>query len=536
MGFSFTPVWKEAPFVRLVIPLIAGIMIRSFLPLQKEILWAGYIFSLAVLLAVPMLKISLQFKYSFVHGIHVNILFICAGALIISYNDTSENKSAVTAARSARSLVVAVLKEPPVQREKTFRARCTIESIQKENHEIVKIKTDLILYFRKDSTASPPGYGDRIAFIKPLEPIKNIPVAPDFDYINYCARQNIYFQAFLNTREYIRLAGKSTHWLPSFLLHIQQFVLTALQRNIHGKRECGLAEALLIGYKNNLDRQLMQSYSNTGVIHVVAISGLHLGLIYALIKQFCAPLKNKKRWGKWLTAIIVIAGLWIFSLLAGGSPSVLRSAVMFSFIVAGEAANRKTSLFNNLAASAFFLLCYDPYWFWDIGFQLSYTALLSIAIFMKPVYHLFTIKNRLLDSAWQLNATTIAAQILTAPVCIYYFHQFPTLFLITNFFAVPLSSAILIGEIMLCAFSFTRFIAVPLGWLLNKLLAWMNDIVELLGSFSFSSITGIKINVLQLIFLYLAIAGLSSWLIAGKRRGLPFALISAILFMAINLI
>ena len=156
----------------------------------------------------------------------------------------------------------------------------------------------------------------------------------------------------------------------------------------------GLAEALLIGYKDDLDKTLVQSYSNTGVVHVIAISGLHLGLIYWLLLMLFKPLQKRKL--KWLRPVFILTGLWLFSLLAGAQPSVLRSAVMFTCIVLGDSFARKSSIYNTLALSALLLLCINPYWLWDVGFQLSYAAVLSIVIFMQPIYNWFYIKNKVL--------------------------------------------------------------------------------------------------------------------------------------------
>ena len=207
----------------------------------------------------------------------------------------------------------------------------------------------------------------------------------------------------------------------------------------------------------------------------------------------------------------------MFSLLAGGSPSVLRSAVMFSSLVIGETVSRKSSVLNNLGISAFFLLCYDPYWLWDLGFILSYSALLSIVLFMKPIYHFYITDNKIIDSVWKLNAVTLSAQILTLPVLIYYFNQFPNLFLITNFLAVPLSGIILTGEIMLCAVYFIEPMALMVGKLLNLLIKVMNGIVVYTDSLSFSSTKNIHINFLQVVLLYVFIGFTASWL-AHKHK------------------
>ncbi len=533
MGF-FIPVWKEAPFIRLIIPLITGIIVAFYVPVAAIVSGVIICSCFAGMLLFSFFSLPLRFGYAFVYGILINGLIIAFGTLITTLSDTSLRATQVEQLSAVKPFFIAVLTEPVSARPKSFKALAVLSNIQKDS-SCLDPQTNIILYFSKDNAVAPPVYGTRILFAKLPQRIKNMPATGSFDYVQYCALRNIYFQVFLKTGEYSILSGTKTDPLSQLLFSVRKWVVGILQKYIPGKKEYGLAEALLIGYKEDLDKQLIQSYSNTGVVHVVAISGLHLGLIYGLLKYFCRPL-GKKAPGKWLSPLIIISGLWLFSLLAGGSPSVLRSAVMFSFLVAGELLSKKTSMFNNLAASAFFLLCYNPYWLWDVGFQLSYAALISIVVFMKPIYHQILLKNKLLDAVWKLNAVTLSAQLLTLPVCIYYFHQFPTLFLITNFIAVPLSSIILMGEIVLCLLSFIPLVAGPVGWCLTWLLKMMNASVELLGSFRFSLITGLEIGITQVLCLYIIICSIGVWLLQNKRSGLPLALIAAILFMAVRFV
>lgn len=410
------------------------------------------------------------------------------GGLIMHYNDSSAKVVAI----KNKSEFIVYISEPLSEKASSWK------TVGKSDHP----EANILLYFRKDSLLKLPVYGSRIGFIKQPEEIKNIPAFKEFDYKKYCALKNIYYQVFLKPGEFIVLPGNRINRLDDFLFRVQKWVVNIIQKYIPGKKESGLAEALLIGYKDDLDKALLQSYSNTGVVHVIAISGLHLGLIYGLLKYICVPF-SRKRWGSFIKPVIIISGLWLFSLLAGGSPSVLRSTVMFTFIVVGECISKRSYIYNSLAASAFFLLCYDPHWLWDIGFQLSYFALTSIVIFMKPVYHLIITKNKIIDAVWKLNAVTIAAQILTTPVCIFYFRQFPNLFLITNFIAVPASSFILGGEILLCLVSFLPEVSIPLGRALALAIRFMNSSIEWLGSFPFSATTGIELSFIQLLIIYI---------------------------------
>jgi competence protein ComEC len=269
------------------------------------------------------------------------------------------------------------------------------------------------------------------------------------------------------------------------------------------------------------------------VVHVIAISGLHLGLIYWLLLQLLKPLQKRKKW-KWLRPVLIIASLWLFSLLAGAQPSVLRSAVMFTCIVLGETYTRRTSIYNTLALSAFILLCINPFWLWDVGFQLSYVAVLSIVIFMQPIYNWFYIKNKALDFIWRLNAVTLAAQILTIPVSIYHFHQFPNYFLLTNFIAVPLSSLILLGEIFLCIISFIPPVAIAAGKILAWLIYIMNSYVEKIEALPFSLYDGLQVTIIQTVFIIAVIAGISVWLLEKKKIGLQIGLGALIVFTGLR--
>ena len=370
-------------------------------------------------------------------------------------------------------------------------------------------------------------------FNKPLQEIKNSGNPGGFDYKRYSLFQGITHQVYLKPGEFTVLASTNKKWLHSFLDVTREKVLTILRTNIKGDKELGLAEALLIGYKDDLDKTLVQSYSNTGVVHIIAISGLHLGLIYWLLLQLLKPLQRRK-YTKWLRPLIIVLGLWLFSLLAGAQPSILRSAIMFTCIVLGENLSKRTSIYNTLALSAFILLCWNPYWLWDVGFQLSYSAVLSIIIFMQPIYNLFYIKNKLLDFFWKLNAVTIAAQILTLPVSIYHFHQFPTHFLLSNFVAVPLSSLILLGEIFLCIISFVPVIALLTGKILHWLIWLMNSYVERVEDLPYSLWDGLQINIIQAILLFLFAGAISYWLFEKKKTGLQLGLVAMVCFFLLR--
>jgi competence protein ComEC len=424
--------------------------------------------------------------------------------------------------------LIAILQEPLAEKANSYKALATIKAACR-GQRYYSVSGNVIIYFEKDVAQGQLDFGTSIIFLKPVQEIPSASNPGGFDYKRYCLFQGITHQVFLRKKEFAVLRDRQPTILARILFPIRRKVLFILRKYIHGAKEQGLAEALLIGYKDDLDKTLVQSYSNTGVVHVIAISGLHLGLIYWLLVRLFAPLRKKKI-SKWLSPIMIIAGLWLFSFIAGAQPSVLRSAVMFTCIVLAEGFSRKTSIYNSLAFSAFLLLCVNPFWLWDVGFQLSYSAVLSIVIFMKPVYNWFYVKNKIFDSMWKLNAVSIAAQLLTTPFSIYHFHQFPTYFLLSNLIAVPLSSIIVLGEIFLCAASVVPSIGFVSGKLLSWLISLMNGYIERIESLPYSLWEGLQIDFVQAAMIIVIIAAVASWLLLKEKFWSWPAMIALLVF------
>jgi competence protein ComEC len=511
-------IWKQAPFLRHIIPFMAGIVAAWYSGLPVLSAWIMIAAGISWLILFNMRTGFLQFRLGWINGICIHALLFSLGVIITHYKDIARHPAWINKYYHDKNFVVATLEEPLSEKTKSFKAIASVQELIDDTGTRT-VKGSIICYFQKDSSLQQLSYGSRIIFNKQLQPIKNAGNPAGFQYRQYAAFQDIYQQVFLKPGEYRVLPGKNENGFTKTLFHTREKVLRVITTCIPGEKESGLAEALLIGYKDDLDKTLVQSYSNTGVVHVIAISGLHLGLIYWLLDLLLKPLQKKKRI-PWLPPVLIITGLWLFAMLAGGGPSILRSAVMFTGIVIAQSIKRKTFIYNSLAASAFIVLCINPFWLWDAGFQLSYTAVLSIVIFMRPIYNWMYCKNKSLDAIWKLNAVTLAAQILTTPVSMYHFHQFPNYFLFTNILAVPLSSCIVLGEIFLCCIAWIPAIARLTGILLHKLIWCMNSFIEHMESMPFALWGGMQINIAQIIFLYAAIIATAFWLLQKNKSAL----------------
>ena len=510
---------------------MAGIMFQWRFQTSINVWWMVLAVAFLSLLGFFFVPFFNRYKFAFINGIITSILFFSVGAILAWQKDIRNDKQWLGNFYQEKNALIVTLDEPPVEKTKSIKANATVSYLLQGDQKI-PVKGKIIPYFKKDSSLQVT-YGSQIIFKKSLQEIKNSGNPGGFDYKRYSLFQGITHQVYLKPDEFEVLSGKKENPFRKFIYTSREKVLNILRTNIKGDKELGLAEALLIGYKDDLEQSLVQSYTNTGVVHIIAISGLHLGLIYWLLALLLKPLK-KRRKTRWLSPVLIITGLWLFSLLAGAQPSILRSALMFTCIVLGESLSRKTSIYNTMAVSAFILLCINPYWLWDVGFQLSYAAVLSIIIFMRPVYNWFYIKNKLLDFIWKLNAVTIAAQILTVPLSIYHFHQFPNLFLLTNFLAVPLSSAILLGEIFLCVISFIPALALLAGKIISWLIWIMNTYIEKIEAIPFSLWDGLQISILQAVLLLLFAAGTSYWLMEKSKAGLKLGLLTLLGFTALR--
>ncbi len=533
MHLTYAPIWKEAPFIRLVAALIPGILLQWYCPLPLTIIYIAAGLCLAILAAFGFTNAYTAYQHNWLRAVCIMMLTALLGMWLIHHKNITHQSAWFGHHYTSKAVVIASIKEAPVEKARSFKVLADVYAIAADS-KMVRTRGDIILYFQKDSSLLQRiRFGNTIFFNKALQPIQNAGNPGAFDYQRYCLFQGITHQVYLSADEFT-VSGRQLQSRFAYWLHeAQQHTLSLLQQHIRGKDEAAVAEALLIGYRENLDREMMQQYADTGVIHVIAISGMHLAMIYGMLIMVLKPLQ-KNLLTRWLRGLLILAVLWSFTLLSGAGPSILRSAVMFSFIVAGESFTRRVSVYHTLAASAFFLLCSNPFFVWDAGFQLSYAAVLSIVIFNRPITNWWYCRYKIPYATWQMAAVTLSAQLLTTPLSLYHFHQLPNLFLFTNLLVVPLSGLILYGEILLCAVSGMPTVAQWLGFVLEHLLRYMNSFIIYMNSLPFSVTDNIRVTYLQTLLLYASIITIAVWLMKNKKQLLFSALGCLLTFTSIR--
>lgn len=522
--------WTPAPFLRLLPLLMLGIAFSWYCAVPA-IYWLSSGVTLFILpLLYSYLPVAWQYRLRYLTGAFLLFLPFCLGGWLVAHHDIRNSEDWFGKQYRDGGTMLVTLAEELVAKPRSYKAVAQVQYII-NGKKAVPVKGSAILYFKKDSMPSGLRYGARLLLRKPLQVIQNSGNPGAFDYQRYCLFGGITHQVFLTQKDYLLLPGNSGKAFDHWLIKSRSAIVAILRRNIEGVQEQGLAEALLIGYKEDLDKSLVQAYANTGVVHVIAISGLHLGLIYGLLVLLLRPLKKRARL---IRFCVIVAGLWAFAFLAGAQPSVLRSALMFSCMALGELVSRRSSSFNTLALSAFLLLCFNPFWLWDLGFQLSYAALCGILLFYKPLYRALYFPNKAFDFVWQMAALTLTAQVFTLPISLYYFHQFPVLFLITNLLAVPLSSLILLGEILLCLIAFITPLAAFIGKMLYWLILFMNRFILRLDGLAIAVWDGFSLSGVQVALLYLAIGFGGYWLLHKRKSALLVSLCWLLLFMVLH--
>lgn len=263
----------------------------------------------------------------------------------------------------------------------------------------------------------------------------------EFDYKRYLLHHDIRFTVIIEKYA----SYKSFTDFQSTCLGYKERIIQVLNKSLVSKRVSGIAIALITGFSKQINSQDTEAFATTGTLHILSVSGLHVGLIYSSASALLLlVVKDAKK--KWLVKLIPLVLIWLFSFVAGGAPPVIRSSIMCSLLAFAQISNRRYSgnQVNVLLFSAIILLVTNPNHLLDNGFQLSYTAMLGIFLFQAPFETLFEFKYTISKYLYTSIITSVAATLGTLPISLYLFHQFPPLFIISNLIIVPLSFALLI--------------------------------------------------------------------------------------------
>lgn len=377
-----------------------------------------------------------------------------------------------------------------------------------------KVGTGNVLIYHQIDRSLQAG---EIVWIDQKPEIVSSPSFPhEFDYRLFLARKGIHFRQFVG-KNLVVLDSSGVSRLEFSLSQLRQRLSQQIQNRIHRPESQQIAQALLLGQKQSLDPEMEQAYADTGTLHILAVSGLHVGIIYAVL---LIPISFFSSWkqGKNTYLLFVIALIWLYALITGFSPSVIRAAGMFTLLTAGQMRRRKPSIWNVLACSALVMLVLDPLVIFDLGFQLSYLAVAGI-VGLQPLLLRFWLPNsRVLEYFWQMITVTVAAQLATSPLTIYHFHTFPSYFLLANLILVPLSFLTLYLGVPFLILSWVPGLGYGLGWLLDGLIFLQNEITYGIHSFPGTRIEGLSLSSAEMGFLWFLMGVWILWQTGPRKK------------------
>lgn len=497
---------QRTPFFRLVLALIVGIVLYHYYHVSVVVPLGLLVFSLVLLVSLLFIrKPEIQYRFHWLYGVGVLICFVGIG-YVSCY--LFEQKNLFTELNH-RAIYEVELISAPVEKARSYSFRVKLLH-RYDSVEITPVAGKAILYIQKDSVPPSLLFGDRLLVDAEFKIPDGVQNPNGFDYAAYLKRQGVGATAYLATGRWKKSGTNPRFLLTRFANQSRNHLLTVYQKYGIDGDEFAVLAALTLGYKDSLDPDLYKLYSHTGAVHILSVSGLHVGIVYGAIILLLSFLKRTRRQIV-IKAVISILFIWAYAIITGLSPSVTRSSLMMSIVAFGTCFKRRPQIYNTVLSSAFILLLINPNVLFNIGFQLSYSAVLSIVAFQNSIYRLYLPASKFMKAFWGLTTVSLAAQLGTAPISIYYFSQFPNYFLLTNYVAIPLSTVIIYSAIVLLFVSFLPMLASWIGLILKWIIWLLNKSLEVIlmipGSVSIISITDFQLFcVAMAVILFIAFA------------------------------
>ncbi|RYG17642.1 MAG: ComEC family competence protein, partial [Chitinophagaceae bacterium] len=491
----------EIIFVRLLSPLLLGIsFFYSFTERFHLHLCALMTFLvIAALLGINFFYKSLAaYKFKPIIGILITSLFFFFGGWI-SLGNKDTLRPNYFGNFTYRYLKVRIHDEPQGG-QGIVRFTANVTACYDSRLAPKRAHGNILLSIKTDSTSKANyAYGDELiiavqgtSILPPFNP-------GEFDFKAWLALKNVYQQAFVSQKLVVKTGINKGNAILKYALTLRKNQINIYDKIIADKEAFAVASTLILGYRADLSSEILSSYSKTGTIHALSVSGMHVGIIYIVLNWLLRFLDRSKG-SRIFKVLLICSSIWFYSLLTGFSPSILRSAIMLTVYILAKSFAKHTNGYNILAFTAFCMLLYNPFLVWDVGFQLSFLAVLGLIYLHPKIYRWLYFKQRWADWLWSSIALSVAAQLATFPLSIYYFHQFPLYFIFSNLFIlIPITLLMYLGLSILL---FKLYFLAPL---FEWLIIFMNNGLKWIANLPCSGINQIWIDKVQLSLLTVAL-------------------------------
>ena len=499
-----------------LIMLMLGIWVQYSTEFWKHDFWVVFV---VLMMLLFMTRRTLLFP------VITGLLFFCLGGFsTYQYDDRNDEGYYQKYLNNDSSTILRVSK---VLKSNAFSHRYEAEVTQVDSIQTIG---GVLLSIRKDSLIDELEIDHQILIRSDFVDVKP-PLNPhQFDYRSYLARQGIHQQVYLKKGEFLLLAPSST--FLGRIASIRSQIQESLAQEGFSEDEFGVINALLLGQRQEVSKELLNDYSKAGAIHILAISGLHVGIILLILSWLFKPLEAFKK-GRFLKLIIIVIMLWFFALLAGMSASVIRAVTMFTAVAIGQSFRRTNSVIHSLIFSMFVLLLYKPMFLFDVGFQLSYLAVYGIVVIQLRLVQLWRPKWKLLDKVWQLTTVSLAAQLSVLPLSLFYFHQFPGLFLVSNLVIVPFLGIILMSGVLVVVLSICSLLPEFVVQWYGAIISWMNAFIRFVSEQEAFLFSGISFSIWMMLSSYLLIIFGFRFFEQRRRKRLILFMISVLVFQSV---
>lgn len=524
--------WSSIPFVRILIFYVAGLLVYSAdVIFLSKIHW--------IFLALCTVHALMVWRWKKKRFLQTNQLtastafaaFVAAGYLsAMLHDDLNRSNHFSKSDIDEKAMFVAEIIRVQSAGEKVHRYLARVQYAIDEHGTMHKAEGRIWLSLHTVERDI-PSPGQLVAVQGWPDRIPDKEAHEDFDFKRYSQTQNVYYQCHVwRNQWHVMDQSNAGNFLNASRTHLQR----QLNNYLLNKDAIHISTALLLGDKSSMDKSLRLAYSEAGAMHILAVSGLHVGILYLIVAFLCRPIPNK-RYGRWLKTFICITAIWLYALITGMSPSVIRASIMFSFVALASAANRRTNIYNTLAAAAFFTLLYDPFMLFTPGFQLSYTAVLGIVSFYQPVYQLVYLRWSIPDYFWKITCVTIGAQLGTLPVSVFYFHQIPLYSIFTNLLAIPGAALILSLSLLLVALGPVPALAGITGRILDAVIHHLNLFVQFVQQLPGAVIQGLQPDIWMTFLVYGIIACWVVFIYQPRIKWIAMCLLLCIAFSSIRI-
>lgn len=467
-------------------------------------------------------------KYHLFFGISTYLLSFFVGFLIYALHfKPNHSQHYSNTIYSEKTVVRGIISEKLKPNAFSHKYFLEVESVDKEN----KTGKLLIILSKKD-TEKEFQIGDIILAYTVIKPIIKPHNPNQFDYAAYLEKKDVFDQLYLENKNY-KVVGSEKELLFQ-LEKIRHEIISYLEKEKVPENQLSIIKALFLGQRQNIEQQTLDHYSQAGAIHILAISGLHIGILLYFFKTLFKPLERIKYSRIFIPAFLLLI-LWFFAILSGLSASVVRAAMMFSVVTFVMYLKRDTNIYNTLGISILFILLFEPNFIFDVGFQLSYSAVFAIVTIQPLFSGLWKSKNKVIQYFFDILTVSFAAQIGVLPLSIYYFHQFPGLFFLTNLVVIPLLTIILVAGLLTFILGILGIPVSLLVQFLSGLVGVMNQYVAKIASFEAYIIKGIPFNFSLLVMSIIITISVVLWIKKPKFISLTIALV-ALLFFQLTLL